>query len=269
MADFGEYLPFDAVLYSGEDAAAYHNRYPEEWAKLTVQALEESGRAGDVLFFMRSAWLRSPQYNSVFWEGDQLVTWDANDGLKSVILGALSGGISGHAMSHSDIGGYTVTEYDAPGCTFLRTEELLNRWTELSTFGAALFRTHVGSSTSSSNFNVYDSPESIAHFAKFASIFGALKPYRDTLIQEALSAGLPLIRPLAMNYAYDDEAWTIQDAYLFGDDFLVAPCTDEGSVVVDVYMPAFSGNWVYLVSFVLVCVLIVDILWYIITFCCQ
>jgi len=248
MADFGEYLPFDAVLYSGEDPASYHNRYPEEWAKLTHEALLEEGRADDILYFMRSAWLKSPQYNSVFWEGDQLVTWDANDGLKNVILGALSGGISGHAMSHSDIGGYTVTEYEEPGCTFLRTEELLNRWTELSTFGAALFRTHVGSSTSDSNFNVYDSPESIAHFAEFANIYGALKPYRDSLIEEAIGAGLPLIRPLAMNYAYDAAAWSKQEEYLFGDDFLVAPCMEEGAVTVQVYFPSMSGAWVHLWS---------------------
>ena len=194
MADFGEYLPFDAVLHSGEDAASYHNRYPEDWAKLTFEVLQENGRDNDVLYFMRSAWLRSPKYNSVFWEGDQLVNWDADDGLQSVILGALSGGISGHTITHSDIGGYTVTKYPVPGCTYMRTEELLNRWTELTAFGAGLFRTHIGSSTSSENFNVYDSPETIAHFAKFAGIFAALKPYRDGLIKDAVELGLPLMR---------------------------------------------------------------------------
>ena len=32
MHDFGEYLPFDAVLYDGSDPIEYHNRYPQDWA---------------------------------------------------------------------------------------------------------------------------------------------------------------------------------------------------------------------------------------------
>ncbi len=40
MCDFGEYLPFDSKLFSGEDPAAYHNRYPEEWARLVREALQ-------------------------------------------------------------------------------------------------------------------------------------------------------------------------------------------------------------------------------------
>jgi alpha-glucosidase (family GH31 glycosyl hydrolase) len=39
------------------------------------------------------------------WLGDQLVSWDAHDGLKSALLGMVQGGLSGLSMSHSDIGG--------------------------------------------------------------------------------------------------------------------------------------------------------------------
>jgi hypothetical protein len=41
----------------------------------------------DVIFFMRSAWLRSPASAPVFWLGDQLVSWDGNDGLRSALKG--------------------------------------------------------------------------------------------------------------------------------------------------------------------------------------
>ena len=53
---------------------------------------------------------------------------------------------------------------------------------------------------------------------------------------------------MVMNYAYDSTVWTIQDQYLYGDDFLVAPMLEEGSTIRSVYFPAFSGIWVYLVS---------------------
>lgn len=60
-------------------------------------------------------------------------------------------------------------------------------------------------------------------------------------------------RPLAMNYAYDERAWLVQEEYLFGDDFLIAPCMDEGEVSVKVYFPARSGVWNHLVRSILEC----------------
>jgi sulfoquinovosidase len=36
MADFGEYLPFDAVLSSGVPASVAHNLYPQMWAEINA-----------------------------------------------------------------------------------------------------------------------------------------------------------------------------------------------------------------------------------------
>jgi alpha-glucosidase (family GH31 glycosyl hydrolase) len=33
MSDFGEYLPWDASLYSGEPASKVHNQFPELWSR--------------------------------------------------------------------------------------------------------------------------------------------------------------------------------------------------------------------------------------------
>lgn len=54
-----------------------------------------------------------------------------------------------------------------------------------------------------------------------------------------------------MNYAYDPISWTIESAYLFGDEFLVSPTMDPGATTVTVYIPPCSGNWVHLVSSIL------------------
>ena len=40
MADFGEYLPVDAVLADGSDPMLAHNRWPVLWAELNARALE-------------------------------------------------------------------------------------------------------------------------------------------------------------------------------------------------------------------------------------
>ena len=54
MADFGEALPFDAELFNGTDAAVFHNAYPEEWARVNREAIQEAGLDEEVVFFMRS-----------------------------------------------------------------------------------------------------------------------------------------------------------------------------------------------------------------------
>lgn len=55
MADFGEYLPVDAVLYNGQSPRSVHNLWPRIWAQLNREAVEEMGEAGaDIVFFSRS-----------------------------------------------------------------------------------------------------------------------------------------------------------------------------------------------------------------------
>lgn len=58
------------------------------------------------------------------WAGDQNVAWDEHDGIKSAVTGMLSGGFSGFAITHSDIGGYTTISAP-PTLELVRSKELL------------------------------------------------------------------------------------------------------------------------------------------------
>ena len=66
---------------------------------------------------MRSGSTHSPKVTPLFWLGDQLVSWDHYDGLGSAIIGAITSGLSGFTLTHSDIGGYTSIKIPVP---FLR-----------------------------------------------------------------------------------------------------------------------------------------------------
>jgi len=61
--------------------------------------------------------LTTSVHNIPILSGDQLVSWDSNDGLRSALTGALSSGLVGHAITHSDIGGYTGV-YELNGVLF-------------------------------------------------------------------------------------------------------------------------------------------------------
>ena len=117
MCDFGESVPLNASLSSGQNPRQFHSQYPGLWAQLNADAISTASAQGllrnncseeDVVFFMRAGNALSPGKSRFFWLGDQTVTWDEHDGLATAITGMISGGISGYSLTHSDIGGYTA-----------------------------------------------------------------------------------------------------------------------------------------------------------------
>ena len=249
MADFGEALPFDAVLHDGSDAAVYHNRYPETWARLNREAVEEAGRAGDVVFFTRSGFTRSPRYSTLFWMGDQLTTWAQEDGIASALAGLLSSGFSGFSLNHGDIGGYIATTmpkvpFRIPLIGFQRTRELLWRWIELCAF-TAVFRTHEGNQPDR-NYQIDDDPETLAHFGRFARIYAALADYRKTLMVEAETRGYPVVRHPWLHASDDPSTLDLTAQFMLGQVFMIAPVMRPRATQVDVYLPA--GRWCHLWS---------------------
>ena len=239
MADFGEGLPYDAVLSSGADPKSYHNRYAEEWARVNREAIREAGREDDVVFFNRSGYSKSPGHSTLFWLGDQLVSWDEHDGIKSAVTGLLSSGLSGYAFEHPDIGGYTAI--DNPLIRHHRSKELLMRWTELGAF-TVVFSTHEGNRPGV-NHQVYSDEETLRHFSRFAKVYAAWKPYRVELVNEAAETGLPVVRHPFIHYPDDPEVYGLDYQFMVGPDFMVAPVLDPGEETVAVYLPA--GRWVH------------------------
>jgi alpha-glucosidase len=251
MADFAEALPFDAVLSSGEDAAAYHNRYPEQWAALHREFLEEEGLMGDAVFFSRAGFTRSPAYSTLFWQGDQLHSFDGDDGLASAITGLISSGLSGYSLNHSDIGGYTtiaqwyvklLDPFQLWGLKTVRSMELFERWAEVNAF-TAVYRTHEGL-IPEENVQFYTDERSYRHFTRFAKVYKALAPYRRGLMEEAWLQGYPLVRHPWLHFQDDPEALELTGQFMLGPELMVAPVLEEGAVSVQVYLP--KGRWVLL-----------------------
>jgi alpha-glucosidase len=240
MADYGEGLPYDAVLFSGANPRSYHNRYAEEWARVNREAIDEAGRGDDIVFFNRSGYTKSPRYSTLFWLGDQLVDWDEHDGIKSAVTGLLSSGLSGYSLEHPDIGGYTAI--DNPLLEYHRSRELLWRWIELGAF-TTVFRTHEGN-IPEVNHQIYSDEETLLHFARFAKVYAAWKPYRMKLVEEASQKGLPVIRHPFIHYPHDPEVLGLDYQFMVGTELMVAPVLDPDRDAVDVYFPA--GAWVHL-----------------------
>lgn len=245
MHDFAEALPFDAVLWSGENAATYHNKYPVEWARVAREAIQEVGLGNDVVFFNRSGSARTPMYSTLLWQGDQLVTWDKYDGLKSAIMATLTGGFSGISLNHSDIGGYTNASIGGVG--YNREQELLQRWMEFAAFTVA-YRTHEGLKPED-NAQFYSNSTTYNHFDKFARVYKALAFYRTQLFAEAATKGWPVVRHPMLQYSNDAELATLDDHFMLGSEILVAPVVNKNDYNYGwkkVYFPdAANTTWVH------------------------
>ena len=107
MADFGEYLPTDSIVYSGDSIKA-HNIWPELWMRCNYEAVKECGKEKDVFYFNRSCYKTAIPYTQSMWCGDQHVDYSDDYGMGSVIPATISMGLSGVGITHSDIGGYTT-----------------------------------------------------------------------------------------------------------------------------------------------------------------
>lgn len=272
MADFGEALPTQAQLSNGENGLDYHNVYPQQWARLNAEVVEELGLQNDAVFFMRAGFTQSPGLAPLFWLGDQNTSWDHHDGLKSVVIGLINSGISGISLNHADIGGYTSLRRDVPMMArwllpqeltvtandsdttstqlgLYRPPNLLRRWIELSAF-TPVFRTHEGL-TPDINAQVYDDLPLREEFADNARLYKALAPYRRQLMQEAENRGWPLIRHPLLHYPqypHFADMPTNDLQFMLGDSIMVAPMLTPKNERISrrVFLP--EGDWIELSS---------------------
>jgi len=236
MADFGEYLPTDLRLHDGSDPMLAHNRWPVLWAAVNARAIASRGKTDEAMFFMRAGFSGVQAHCPLLWAGDQCVDFSRHDGIGTAIVAALSAGLVGNPVSHSDLGGYTSLH------GIVRTEELLMRWAELSAF-TPVMRSHEGNRPDD-NLQIDSTAGILAHFAAMTRVHAALAPYLRHLLAEAAASGLPLQRPMFLHYADQAEFADCQDQYLLGSDLLVAPVIEQGGRMRDVLIPQDSKAWI-------------------------
>ena len=230
MADFGEWLPHDAVMADGSDPREAHNRYPTDWHRASRRALDTERPDGDYALFTRSGWTGEHEVAQIVWIGDQEANFSEHDGLPTVVPAMISLGLSGIPFVTHDIAGFS----GGPS-----TKELYLRWTELGAF-TPIMRTHEGLRRET-NWSWERDAETTQHFRRFARIHEALRPEIEALADEAAETSLPIVRALAFEHPDDAGSRAVSDEYLLGPDLLVAPVTTEGATSREVYFP--PGEW--------------------------
>ena len=142
----------------------------------------------------------------------------------------------GEPYVSSDIGSYlgpppTQSGADPP--------DLYDRWVQLGTFQPIL-RLH----SNNEDRLPWQYPQPVQAITEsFLRLREALLPYTYTLAADANRSGLPMTRPLYLDYPDQSSAYLHPTEYLYGPDMLVAPVTGPGSVAAStVWFP--PGRWV-------------------------
>ncbi len=65
----------------------------------------------------------------------------------------------------------------------------------------------------------------------------SLLPYNYTMAYQTYRSGIPLARPLALEYPEDPNVSNESPAYLWGDNFLVATVVQSGQTSQTFYLP--------------------------------
>lgn len=217
MIDMGENMTYQGTAFIGIDAAEAHNLGAYYYAKYAYEAWHEK-RGNDFVLFSRSATAGSQYYTAQF-QGDQSCDYK---GFYKAVRDMISRGAGGFNLYGSDMGGFSYSP----------SKDLWNRWVVLSTFSPYM-RQH--------GYYIRV-PWDIGYTAdsNFGSYYYLRKNIVPSVMDAAMDANLnadPIVTGFMMEYPYDLSLRSIDNQYLFCDDFLVCAVTEEDTHTLEVTLP--------------------------------
>jgi alpha-glucosidase len=209
----------------GGDHREFHNLYGLLMNKASFEGISNYMTDKRPWIFSRSGWASLQKY-AWNWTGDIETSWKSLNQSISTILGL---GLSGHAFSGVDIGGFTG-DPDA---------ELYLRWFQMATF-FPLFRTHSAIGTKRREPWVFG--ENITNIIRnFLELRYKLMPYLYSLVWDATQTGVPPLKPLFWVNPEDASLRDIDDEFILGDALLIAPVVTQGAQTRRITLP--PGFW--------------------------
>ena len=226
-ASFNGPLPDDVVFTEEDEITNHkwmHNVYGHNMSKATYQGLR---RLSDKRPFVitRACYSGTQKYATV-WTGDNNSLWTH---LRMAIPQLCNLGMSGYPFAGTDIGGFGSDT----------TGELLVRWYQVGCF-STLFRNHSAMGTRRQEPWLFGK-EKLDIIRKYVELRYELIPYFYDLFHEHLSTGLPVMRPLVLEYEKDINTHNMNDEFMIGSQLLAAPVVEQGATKRMVYLP--EGEW--------------------------
>jgi alpha-glucosidase len=146
----------------------------------------------------------------------------------------LSAGLGVIPFTTTDISGYCGDIKDYPAMA-----ELYTRWLQLGAFNP-LSRIHHEGNNAVEPWLFGAEAEKNAKAA--IELKYTLLPYVYTYAREAHDLGLPVMRPMVMEFPMDTETYDLDAQFMFGEEILVAPVVKKSARTKNLYLP--EGLWI-------------------------
>ncbi len=233
---------FDNYRYFRGSNLEIGNIYPVEYARAFYEGMTEEGQE-NIVNLLRCAWAGSQKYGALVWSGDIVSSFES---MRCQLAAGLNMGIAGIPWWTTDIGGFHGGNPDDPDF-----RELLIRWFQWGTFCPVMrlhgdreprqpqYGTTGGAHCCSGAANEVWSfgDEAYEICRKYMQIREFMRDYTRTLMREAHEKGTPVMRTLFYEFPEDIKCWSIEDEYMYGGDYLVAPILEKGARIRKVYLP--------------------------------
>lgn len=207
------------------DHREIHNVYGLLSCQATFEGLQRIQANSRPFILTRGAYTGTQRYAAV-WPGDDVSSWAS---LREKIPMLCGMGISGLTFVGADIGGYATSP----------SAELMTRWLQMGVFFPYM-RNHSDIRTKHREPWVFGlKHEEINREA--IELRYKLLPQIYNEFHKASETGIPIMRPLFLDFPTDPATYNMGSQFLFGDDLLVAPVLQEGADQHRVYLP--EGSW--------------------------
>ncbi|MFW5992391.1 MAG: TIM-barrel domain-containing protein, partial [Halanaerobiaceae bacterium] len=202
----------------------FHNVYGLLEGKSTYQALKKHTESRP--FVLTRAGFAGIQRYAAVWTGDNRSFWEH---LQMAMPMLMNLGMSGVAFCGTDVGGFGD---DSNG-------ELLTRWTQMGTF-MPFFRNHTSKGTAWQEPWAFGKKyETI--IKKYIRLRYKFLIHIYNLIHEAVKTGVPVLRPVVLEFPEDETTYNLFDQFMVGEEILVAPVYQPDRDSRMVYLP--QGQW--------------------------
>ncbi|XP_034015266.1 neutral alpha-glucosidase C isoform X2 [Thalassophryne amazonica] len=222
-------MPKDSVHSGGWEHRELHNLYG------FYQHMAHSRRSDIKFRRLRETFCsvtpffrRITRFGRSLWTGDNVASWEY---LKISIPMLLSLSVAGIVFCGADVGGF----FKDP------EPELLVRWYQAAAL-QPFFRGH-SAKTSKRREPWLFGDKVTAEIRNVIQQRYCLLPFWYTLLHQAHVAGLPLLRPLWVEFPREESVFSVDNQYMIGGALLTCPLTERDAQEVKVLLPGSSELW--------------------------
>lgn len=216
--------------------------YPYYYSQLVYDGMKKMGRE-DIITLSRAAYTGAQKFGTLVWSGDIRSDFES---LTEQIKSGLNMAMCGIPWWNTDIGGFYGGDIKSD-----LFKELIVRWFQYGVFSPVM-RLH-GSRDGADRTRDIKEPtggdneiwsfgdENLPILKELINLRYRLIPYISKQMEVASKEGIPVMRPMFLEFPDDKICFTTGDQYMFGDDILFAPISVQGQTERKVYLP--KGRW--------------------------